>query len=223
MNQIMCSTFNQRLYEIYAHELIQTWHETSQLLDMHIFCEDGFIGPQVKNLAGAKLYWHDLFDLEPDCKAFVERNKHRDSKGKFYLDGVRFSYKVFAQNAARKFGDRVFYIDSDTKFCKQIQLEHYDRILPKDKFIALKSTAHVATATSEALHQVYVTHNGTEIFTSSSEYLSIVNGLGENDANPPLGIGTFHAKFVGNNFVLQFIPDNASGITTVRSLNEVFY
>jgi len=95
--------------------------------------------------------------------------------------------------------------------------------LDKDKFIALKSTAHVATATSEALHQVYVTHNGTEIFTSSSEYLSIVNGVGENNANPPLGIGTFHAKFVGDNFVLQFIPDNASGITTVRSLNEVFY
>tara|TARA_X000001382_G_scaffold41069_1_gene27558 strand:- start:63 stop:905 length:843 start_codon:yes stop_codon:yes gene_type:complete len=136
MNQIICSTFNERLYEIYAHELIQTWHETSQLLDMHIFCEDGFIGPQVENQAGAKLHWHNLFDLEPDCKAFVERNRHRDSKGKFYLDGVRFSYKVFAQNAARKFGDRVFYIDADTKFCKQIKLEHYDRILPKDKFIA---------------------------------------------------------------------------------------
>ncbi len=95
--------------------------------------------------------------------------------------------------------------------------------LDKNKFIALKSTAHVATATSEALHQIYVTHNGTEIFTSPSEYLSIVNGIGENSADPPLGIGTFHAKFVGNNFVLQFIPDVASGITTVRSLNEVFY
>ena len=96
--------------------------------------------------------------------------------------------------------------------------------LDKTKFIALKATAHVATATSEALHQVYVTHNGTEIFTSQSEYLSGVNGLEQNDnANSPLGIGTFHAKFVGDNFVLQFIPDSTDGIKTVRSLNEVFY
>ena len=95
--------------------------------------------------------------------------------------------------------------------------------LDKNKFIALKSTAHVATATSEALHQVYVVHNGTEVFTGTSEYMSIVNGIGENSANPPLGIGTFHAKFEGDNFILQFIPDITTGITTVRSLNEVFY
>ena len=96
--------------------------------------------------------------------------------------------------------------------------------LDKTKFIALKATAHVATATSEALHQVYVTHNGTEIFTSQSEYLSGVNGLEQNNnANTPLGIGTFHAKFVGDNFVLEFIPDNTVGMKTVRSLNEVFY
>ena len=96
--------------------------------------------------------------------------------------------------------------------------------LDKTKFIALKATAHVATATSEALHQVYVTHNGTEIFTSQSEYLSGVNGLQQNNnANSPLGIGTFHAKFVGDNFVLEFIPDNTNGMKTVRSLNEVFY
>ena len=110
----------------------------------------------------------------------------------------------------------------ESKFDEEIGISTI-ATLDKNKFIALKATAHVATATSEALHQVYVTHNGTEIFTSQSEYLSIVNGQGNNNANPPLGIGTFHAKFVGDNFVLEFIPDDTVGTKTVRSLNEVFY
>ena len=86
--------------------------------------------------------------------------------------------------------------------------------LNKSLFSGLKATVHVGTATSEALHQVYVIHKDTEIFTNQSEFLSI---------GSTIGIGTFNARFVSDNFVLEFIPDNTSGITTVRSLNEVFY
>jgi len=86
--------------------------------------------------------------------------------------------------------------------------------LNKNLFSGLKATVHVGTATSEALHQVYVIHKDSEIFTNQSEFLSI---------GSTIGIGTFNARFVSDDFVLEFIPDNTSGITTVRSLNEVFY
>ena len=47
----------------------------------------------------------------------------------------------------------------------------------------------------------------------------IVNTSG----NTPAGLGTFHGKFVGDNFVLEFIPDIQVGVTTVKAFNEVFY
>ena len=43
------------------------------------------------------------------------------SKVSYILDAVRFSYKVFTQNDARKYGDP-FFIDADTEFKQQIPL-----------------------------------------------------------------------------------------------------
>jgi len=76
----------------------------------------------------------DLFQHEPELKKFIERNKHRPTDS-FFKDAVRFSYKVFAQNAAREYGNRMFFVDADMVFCKQIPLEVFDTILPKDKFV----------------------------------------------------------------------------------------
>jgi len=101
----------------------------------------------------------------------------------------------------------------ESKFDEQIGISTI-ATLSKDLFLGLKATAHVATATSEALHQVFLIHDNTDIIINQSEFLSV---------GSTSGIGTFHARFVSDDFVLEFVPDNQNGITTVRSLNEVFY
>ena len=44
-----------------------------------------------------------MFEAIPDCKAFVERNKNRivpNNPNGFFVDGVRFCYKVYAYTHA---------------------------------------------------------------------------------------------------------------------------
>ena len=96
----------------------------------------------------------------------------------------------------------------------------------KNTFSAFKSTVSVASTFGDALHQVFgVIHldvNDTFII-NQNQFLS-----GGTTANPggntPAGIGTFRARFIGSNLNLEFIPDIQNvGLTTVKSLNEVFY
>ena len=96
----------------------------------------------------------------------------------------------------------------------------------KNTFSAFKSTVSVASTFGDALHQVFgVIHldvNDTFII-NQNQFLS-----GGTTANPggntPAGIGTFRARFIGSNLNLEFIPDIQNvGLTTVKSLNELFY
>ena len=49
-------------------------------------------------------------------------------------DAVRFCYKVFAQCNASRFGKKMFYIDADSVFIKQIPNGWFDECLPDDVF-----------------------------------------------------------------------------------------
>ena len=95
----------------------------------------------------------------------------------------------------------------------------------KNLFSSLKSTVSVAATWGEALHQVYaVVQQGVSdsIFINQNQFLD-GGKVGNIGGNTPAGIGTFNGKFVGNNFVLEFIPDIQVGVTTVKAFNEVFY
>lgn len=127
---IFVTTYNSVLYKAYAHQLITSYLETKQTIPMYVFVEDDPINyPQRNNV-----HYVNLFEVEPDCKAFVERNKHR-VPADFFEDAVRFSYKVFAQSAARNYGEKIFYVDSDSKFMKTIPDWWYEQCLPNDTFL----------------------------------------------------------------------------------------
>jgi len=129
-DKIFVTTFNKRLYDAYAHTLLDTYIKTNQLLKMYVFVEDDpqrF--PPYKNVVYKSL------DEEPECKKFAERNLNRPVKD-FFKDAVRFCYKVFAQNAARKYGQKIYYVDSDSVFVNQMPLEWFDSVLPDDTFIS---------------------------------------------------------------------------------------
>ena len=93
----------------------------------------------------------------------------------------------------------------------------------KDKFTALKSTVHVGTGTSEALHQVLLIHDQNTSHIVQSQFLSVGDNTGTSATDNAIGLGTFVSRFSGNNILLDFHPDNTSSVTTIKSLNEVFY
>jgi len=133
MTDIFVTTFNKKLLKSYAHKLIDSYNKTKQKLPLYVFVEDDIKGYEDTN----KIKYLNIFEQDEgeELKKFIIRNKGRAVKD-FFRDAIRFSYKVFAQNAGRKYGDRIFYIDSDSVFIKQIPDDWYNKALPKDKFLA---------------------------------------------------------------------------------------
>ena len=117
---MFCATFNKRLYDEYAHQLIDTYVATKQVVPLYVFVEDNpKLYPPRRNV-----YYKNLFDYEPDLKDFVQRNKHRTANN-FYEEAIRFSYKVFAKTHLMLEGnyDYVFWVDADVMFKKTITEE----------------------------------------------------------------------------------------------------
>ena len=122
MDTFFLTTFNKRLYDEYAKNLIDTYLETKQSVPLVCFVEeeDTSIYPEEDNI-----YYYNLFEKAPSIKKFIERNKSRKVE-KYIYDGVRFSYKVYAQYAGRTLGKKQFFIDADCVFRKQIPKQWYD-------------------------------------------------------------------------------------------------
>jgi|TARA_B100000959_G_scaffold188761_1_gene197442 hypothetical protein len=128
---VFCTTFNKKLYDDYAHQLIDTFIATKQIPMMYVYVEDNPDWyPKIP-----RVHYYNIFDYEPALKDFIERNKHRKANT-FYEEAIRFSYKVFAQSAARNRGEKIFYVDSDCKFMGTIPEEWYNQCLPDDTLIS---------------------------------------------------------------------------------------
>lgn len=128
---IFITTYNKKLFDSYASKLVRTYHHTEQQIPLYVFVEDDIKQyDQVKNVT-----YLNLFELEPQLKQFKERNKSRPVNN-FFEDAIRFSYKVFTQSAARKYGKKIYYVDSDSVFIKQIPMEWFDECLPDGVFLS---------------------------------------------------------------------------------------
>ena len=115
------TTWNNKLYEEYAHRFKETYNWPFPL----------------------KIYNEDecMMKAIPDLKEFVERNKHKQPysdykvKGKEFLtDGVRFSYKVYAYTHAlmTENVDGLICIDADSVFYKMIDEEWIQKHIHRD-------------------------------------------------------------------------------------------
>ena len=116
------TTWNNKLYEEYAHRFEETYNWPFPL----------------------KIYNEDecMMKAIPDLKEFVERNKHKQPysdykvKGKEFLtDGVRFSYKVYAYTHAliNENVDGLICIDADSVFYKKIDEEWVKKHIHRDE------------------------------------------------------------------------------------------
>ena len=116
------TTWNNKLYEEYAHRFKETYNWPFPL----------------------KIYNEDecMMKAIPELKEFVDRNKDRQPysdykvKGKEFLtDGVRFSYKVYAYTHAlmTENVDGLICIDADSVFYKKIDEEWVKKHIHRDE------------------------------------------------------------------------------------------
>lgn len=134
MKKIFVTTFNKKLFDKYAHKLLDSYVKTKQIFPLYCYVEDDVkLYPNYNNV-----HFLNLFQKQPECKKFVDRNFEKNKKyaNLYLLDAVRFCYKVFAQSDARNHGDHIFYIDADTYFQKTIPSKWYELCLPENVFIS---------------------------------------------------------------------------------------
>ena len=100
MKLLTITTWNNKLYREYAHKFESTYNWEWPYT---VYNEDD-----------------GMFESIPDLKKFVDRNKHRPTGNKgFLLDGVRFSYKVYAYcHAIKQYSnyDFIMGVDADSVF-----------------------------------------------------------------------------------------------------------
>ena len=83
------------------------------------------------------------------------------------------------------------------------------------KDTTIKSVVRVSIGDTSALHQVLITHDGDDIFTTQYPFISI---------GTESGIGTFSSEYSGTNLNLKFHPDpsfTGIGDLQIQSYNEI--
>jgi len=88
--------------------------------------------------------------------------------------------------------------------------------LDKNIFDSSRSLVEVSIGdTTKSVHQLMMVHDGTNVFTQQSSFISI---------GSTLGIGTFGGEFSGDNVLVKFYPDaNHNGDTEIKAFSECFY
>ena len=115
------TSYNNKLYEAYAHRFKETYNWPFEL---KVYNEDV-----------------DMYDKIPQCKKFVERNKNRhkytsyeEKNNDYRKDGVRFCYKVYAYTHAlmTEEADGLICIDADSVFYKKIDTDWIKKHIHRD-------------------------------------------------------------------------------------------
>tara|TARA_Y100001938_G_scaffold84862_1_gene116512 strand:- start:2118 stop:2903 length:786 start_codon:yes stop_codon:yes gene_type:complete len=85
------TSFNNKLFDEYAKRTIATY---SWPFPLYIYSED-FDGSrlmEMESLTSKTIKVRNIFELDPECRKFVDRNSYRNVDNYIY-DGVRFCYK----------------------------------------------------------------------------------------------------------------------------------
>ena len=95
-------------------------------------------------------------------------------------------------------------------------------ILNANQFNAVKSVVEVSIGSSKAVSEVLFLHDGDDAYSQRSGSLSLTKDQNSN-FDTSAGLGTFGASISGNDFNLEFYPDNTTGVCTAVALNHCFY
>ena len=193
LKHIFITTYNKSLYDSYAKQLIETYQQTNQQIPLYVFAEDDIdLYENYKNVN-----YYNLHKLERELETFVQRNKSKPVKG-FLENAVKFSYKVFAQSAARQFAEKIYYVDSDSVFIKQIPMEWFEECLPDGTFLSFYDRTHQYTETGFLAFNSEndICNSFFEIYKGYYIYDTVYQICKSNFLGTPKEL--FHSK--GNNF-----------------------
>ena len=85
----------------------------------------------------------------------------------------------------------------------------------KSLISSVKSLVRVSYGETTSIHQIMMTHDGTDVYTIQYPFISV---------GSTSGIGTFAGEYSGSDLVLSFYPDpDITGSYEVQSLNKFFY
>ena len=84
----------------------------------------------------------------------------------------------------------------------------------KNIISSVSSIVRVSVGSSSALHQVTALCDGSEVTVIPGVFVATTGSA---------GLGSFGGKIVGNDFFVNFYPDDSSVNYTTQSFNEVFY
>ena len=143
MKIALVTTFNEKLYEYYAHRFLATY---CWPFDCYIYHE-GWI-PEIDPMRD-NIKYRDIFETNPELKSFIHRNLSRNIDSHYdkditpvtdyKMDAIRFSYKIFAKTHLMLDCDYdyVFWVDADIVFKKTItEQEVINKFLPQDQSIS---------------------------------------------------------------------------------------
>jgi len=125
MKILVITSFNEKLYNEYAHRFLKTYNWP---FDLKIYSENKF------NIAYKD---HKVIELGQDSKNFVQRNKNRPVKD-FWVDGVRFSYKVYSviESGLQAINDNnydiLIWVDADSVFHNPLTIDFINKHIYKE-------------------------------------------------------------------------------------------
>jgi len=122
------TTFNKRLYDEYAYRFMKTYNWPFELI---VYSEDDALNVKHEN----------IFNLIPQCKEFVNRNKDREvpdlRNDTFKFDAVKFCYKVYVYTheilkQIQLGTDGLICIDADSVFYNPVDIEWMKEHIHRD-------------------------------------------------------------------------------------------
>ena len=139
MKIALVTTFNQKLYDYYAHRFMNTYNWP---FDLYVYHEGWHPKSDKSNV-----FFRDIHETNPEVKEFIERNRHRNINStdpndhsiiipgtNYKNDAIRFCFKVFAKTHLMLDCDYdyVFWADADIVFKKTItEKEVLEKLLPE--------------------------------------------------------------------------------------------
>lgn len=143
-NICIVTSFNQKLYDKYAFNFINSYSEKNIPFDLYIYSEDK--NNNFKNLR-KNMIIIPLLETEKELVKFYENNENyklkkyveTPDKRKWKYDAIRFSYKVFSIihnfNNYNKY-KYILWIDADTIFLKKFDFRIIKYLINKENMMS---------------------------------------------------------------------------------------
>ena len=130
------TSMNRSYYDRVGYKMLSSWMDRwPKNIKLKVYHEDNLTVGCSDNIE-----LKNLFDEEPECKAFVERHKDRPDQQnelELYKGAVRFAYKTFSilHAATSSSADYLIWVDADTFTHTNVTHKFLSSLVEHDKYL----------------------------------------------------------------------------------------